>query len=283
MAAVTASLCFALLFAVAFVFVSAEQKTLTADPGQNVTLTCRAPNDKILGVNWIRADLESEYVLLYQDGSFDTDNQHPSFMNRVDLKDRQMKDGDVSVILKNVTINDTGTYECHILMEETRSWSVRNITSLTIVPPEKKNIIVTAEPGENAILPCRSSNNNNNIIFVEWRRPDLGSEYVLYYQHGHFVSDHQHPSFKNRVDLQDRQMKHGDVSVILKNVNTADKGTYKCHIKTGNNLRKRDNLIPDHISIIYLKVLPGPTGGGTREGGGSVGLIAETMKKEDRN
>ncbi|XP_065325890.1 NACHT, LRR and PYD domains-containing protein 3-like [Pelmatolapia mariae] len=56
-----------------------------------------------------------EHVLLYRDEQFDPDEQHPSFKNRVDLQDRQMKDRDVSLILKNVTINDTGTYECRVI------------------------------------------------------------------------------------------------------------------------------------------------------------------------
>ncbi|CAG6011920.1 unnamed protein product [Menidia menidia] len=34
-----------------------------------------------------------------------------TFRNRVDLQDRQMKDGDVSLTLKDVTVNDTGTYQ----------------------------------------------------------------------------------------------------------------------------------------------------------------------------
>ncbi|XP_076741757.1 coxsackievirus and adenovirus receptor-like [Maylandia zebra] len=115
----SASLCSTLLFVGVFVFVSADQKIITAESGQNVTLPCRAPNNNIiLGVEWNRADLETQYVLFYRDNLFDPDEQHPSSKDRVGLQDRQMKDGDVSLILKNVTINDTGTYECRVKTEK---------------------------------------------------------------------------------------------------------------------------------------------------------------------
>ncbi|XP_006809287.2 programmed cell death 1 ligand 1-like, partial [Neolamprologus brichardi] len=114
MFAVTASLRSTLLFVGVFMFVSADQKNITAESGQDVTLTCQAPNNNIIGVEWSRADLENEYVLFYRDGRFDKENQHPSFKNRVNLQDRQMKEGDVSLSLKNVTTNDNGTYECRV-------------------------------------------------------------------------------------------------------------------------------------------------------------------------
>ncbi|KAL4008628.1 hypothetical protein ACER0C_002480 [Sarotherodon galilaeus] len=133
MSAVTASLCSTLMFVL---FVSADQKmNIKSDSGQNVTLPCRATNNIIIAVYWSRADLGDKYVLLCRDGHFDPANQHPSFMNRVDLQDRQMKDGDVSLILKNVTINDAGTYECRVFMGETRSWKFINIIHLYFDPP----------------------------------------------------------------------------------------------------------------------------------------------------
>ncbi|XP_076737096.1 uncharacterized protein LOC143415652 isoform X2 [Maylandia zebra] len=132
MSAETASLCSTLLFVGLFVFVSAAQKNITAVSGQkNVILTCQAPKNNILVVKWSRADLEPEYVLLYRDEQFVPDDQHPSFMNRVDLQDRQMKDGDVSLILNNVTINDTGTYECHVFPNNEHICNI----SLRVVPP----------------------------------------------------------------------------------------------------------------------------------------------------
>uniref|UniRef100_A0A672FPX8 Ig-like domain-containing protein n=1 Tax=Salarias fasciatus TaxID=181472 RepID=A0A672FPX8_SALFA len=84
-------------------------------------------------------DLKDQPVLLYRDGHFDPDN-HPSYRNRVDLKD--VKDGDVSLILKNVTFNDRGTFECYVIQggeqsrkkrsEDTESLS---LVSLSVVPP----------------------------------------------------------------------------------------------------------------------------------------------------
>ncbi|XP_005754056.1 cell adhesion molecule 2-like [Pundamilia nyererei] len=134
MPAVTLSLCSTLLFVGVFPFVSADQKNITAESGQDVTLPCRAPNNNIIVLEWTRAEYGANYVFLYRDGRFDPANQHPYFKNRVDLQDRQMKDGDVSLILKDVTINDTGTYKCGVFMRETRLWQL-SIIYLTVVDP----------------------------------------------------------------------------------------------------------------------------------------------------
>ncbi|CAI5660387.1 unnamed protein product [Oreochromis niloticus] len=266
MSAVTASLCSTLLFFSLFVFVSADPETITAEPGQNVTLPCQAPNNNITVVKWSRADLkEEEYVLLYRDGHIDPENQHLSFKNRVDLQDRQMKNGNVSLILKNVTTADNGTYECHV-QKDGDSLKLISIIYLSVVdPPGQKTI--SAKPGQkNATLPCQVP--NNNITAVEWSRADLKPENVLVYQDGHFDSDKQHPSFKNRVELLDRQMKDGDVSLILKDVTINDTGTYECRVNmSGGNT--------DPICIIYLSVVdpPGQTGGDTGKKSGHGGLI----------
>uniref|UniRef100_A0A669BFH3 Ig-like domain-containing protein n=1 Tax=Oreochromis niloticus TaxID=8128 RepID=A0A669BFH3_ORENI len=103
------------------VFIHLSLSSLTLFPNfSNVTLTCRAPSNNIIVVEWSRADLGKEYVLMYRDELFVPDEQHPSFKNRVDLQDRQMKDGDVSLILKNVMISDTGTYECRVFRKTNR-------------------------------------------------------------------------------------------------------------------------------------------------------------------
>ncbi|XP_039464029.1 programmed cell death 1 ligand 1-like [Oreochromis aureus] len=183
-----------------------------------------------------------------------------------------MKDGDVSLILMNVTFNDTGTYECRVKTGNHHKKRANlggdpiSIITLRVFPPYQK--VITAEPGQNAALTCRAPNNNSSITGVEWSRADLGDEYVLLYRDGRFDPEIQHPSYKNRVDLQDRQMKDGDVSLILNDVTINDAGAYECRVKTGTNIRKRANLDGDPISIITLRV--DPPG---RPEDGSVGLI----------
>uniref|UniRef100_A0A3P9JTA9 Ig-like domain-containing protein n=1 Tax=Oryzias latipes TaxID=8090 RepID=A0A3P9JTA9_ORYLA len=83
---------------------------ITAERGQNVSLTCDLPDPDGAGVlEWTRADLKEAYV--FRDRTPDPDLQHPSFRNRVSLQDGPMGGPDRSVVLQEVTLDDSGTYE----------------------------------------------------------------------------------------------------------------------------------------------------------------------------
>uniref|UniRef100_A0A3P9CZH7 Ig-like domain-containing protein n=1 Tax=Maylandia zebra TaxID=106582 RepID=A0A3P9CZH7_9CICH len=123
-----------------------------SESGQKkVTLTCGALNKNIIVVEWSREGLEPETVLVYRGGQFVPDEQDPSFKDRVDLQDRQMKDGDVSLILKDVTINDAGTYKCRV-KREGDSMKLISIIYLRVDPPGEQSSVCVIR-GEAA--PCR--------------------------------------------------------------------------------------------------------------------------------
>uniref|UniRef100_A0AAZ1X4D0 Ig-like domain-containing protein n=1 Tax=Oreochromis aureus TaxID=47969 RepID=A0AAZ1X4D0_OREAU len=122
--------------------------------------------------------------------------------------------------------------------------------NLSVLFPLSDQKNITATPGQKSVtLPCRAPNNNNNIVVLEWSRADLGEKYVLLSRDEQLDPENQHPSFKNRVELLDRQMKDGDVSLILKDVTTTDNGTYEC---------RRAVLDGDPISSITLSVVDPP-------------------------
>lgn len=112
------------------------QLNVTAKPGQDVTLTCTAAVRNISVVEWARADLATQYVVLYRgvqrsDGQY----QHSFSENRVVIKDQNLRDGDASVILKGARISDTGTYKCDV---STPGLKVITVIHLSVVDPPGK-------------------------------------------------------------------------------------------------------------------------------------------------
>uniref|UniRef100_A0A672F8M9 Ig-like domain-containing protein n=1 Tax=Salarias fasciatus TaxID=181472 RepID=A0A672F8M9_SALFA len=108
------------------VHIGSVQENILAAEGQDATLPCKAPKNKTKNISivlWTKPDLgEDNYVLLYRNGKVNPDKHH-FFKNRVDLKDRTINDGDVSLILKNVTFKDSGTYQCFIdQIEQNKVW-----------------------------------------------------------------------------------------------------------------------------------------------------------------
>ncbi|XP_030581216.1 programmed cell death 1 ligand 1-like [Archocentrus centrarchus] len=127
---------------------------------------------------------------------------------------------------------------------------------------------ISAAVGDSVTLPCKASNNSIRVMW--WSRPDQEPKYVLMYRDEQFDPEEQHPSFKNRVDLQDSLMKDGNVSLILKDAKITDAGTYKCRVSMGGtNRRKRSIVETDPISVINLSVAP-PAG----QPGGPFAVVA---------
>ncbi|XP_039463752.1 uncharacterized protein LOC120437095 isoform X2 [Oreochromis aureus] len=124
---------------------TAFQQDVQVKLGDDVTLQCQVSTDEIISVlKWSRADLNTDgYVYFYRNKRSYENYQHPSFHGRVKLRDPEMKDGDVSLILKKVTFNDTGIYECHVAVRNpVRSKRVHTEISRFI------NLTVTGETHE---------------------------------------------------------------------------------------------------------------------------------------
>lgn len=136
---------------------TSDQKNITAGHGDLVTLPCQDPrHTDITSVEWIRPDLEPKYVFgVYRLWWFKKEEQNPSFKNRAKLKDGEMRDGDASLVLKDVGTEDTGTYMCHV--RQRGAQSTMSIVHLTVGPGEllllhpsvqMRTENITAEPGE---------------------------------------------------------------------------------------------------------------------------------------
>lgn len=131
----------------------------------------------------------------------------------------------------------------------------------------QENGNVTAKPGQNrVILPCVAAG-NQPVIVVKWWRADLGEqEYVLLYRDAQLDEDYQHPSFKDRVSLQDGEVRTANVSLVLRNVTAADRGTYKCEVAHKKPDGSNSDMKP--ISTVHLDVAhpPGNQDGSRNQG-----------------
>ncbi|XP_030581194.1 uncharacterized protein LOC115777425 [Archocentrus centrarchus] len=100
-----------------------DNKQETVKRGEDATLQCSGTRRAaVVILRWRKNDQQPElqdtnkeefYVFYIKRNRTYENFQLPSFKGRVQLRDPQMKDGDLSVIIKNVSMNDAGIYECY--------------------------------------------------------------------------------------------------------------------------------------------------------------------------
>ncbi|XP_030286993.1 uncharacterized protein LOC115589946 isoform X5 [Sparus aurata] len=233
--------------------VSGEPELIRVKLGEDVTLPCDAGDVNITAAEWTRSDLvDPDYVLFYTDGRSDPTHQHSSLKGRVQLVDSEMKNGDVSLILRDVRREDVGTYECRVQTAGSRrkkraliKTQQISIVQLQVTEPE----VLNRRVGQDVTLECQAGDVTTEA--AEWTRSDLRPpKDILFWRDGRSDPTHQHSSFTGRVQLVDGELKNGNMSLILKNVRREDVGTYECRVVTAGSRRKKNET----ISIVQLLV-----------------------------
>lgn len=94
-----------------------DHQQVEVKPGQSVSMDCPGPAEAaVLVFYWRRSDLQPDgYLLFYRERRFHEHYQHRSFRGRVEeVGPSAMKEGNFSVVLRNVSTDDAGIYECLI-------------------------------------------------------------------------------------------------------------------------------------------------------------------------
>ncbi|XP_038839237.1 myelin-oligodendrocyte glycoprotein-like, partial [Salvelinus namaycush] len=117
--------CFGILFiSVSLITTGSSEVQVVgpADPvvavaGDDIILPCSlkpSASAKDMAVKWTRLNLKAEDVHLYLDGRDSNVDQFPSYKGRTSMFHEELKNGNVSLKLINVTLSDAGSYRCFI-------------------------------------------------------------------------------------------------------------------------------------------------------------------------
>lgn len=105
------------------------------------------------------------------------------------------------------------------------------------------------------VLPCSAPPGTDlDDVVLEWTRADLDRDYMFLFRDGRPYLVHQHPQFKDRVELQEPSLRNGNLSVVLRGVAERDSGRYECHVVGHSRVSKRSLYNTEPIRTIDLKV-----------------------------
>ncbi|XP_034096345.1 butyrophilin subfamily 2 member A1-like isoform X2 [Gymnodraco acuticeps] len=90
---------------------------------------------------------------------------------------------------------------------------------------------IVANLGDDIILPCYLEPAVNAAgLTLEWTRPDMDPRFVHVMRSGREMVDKKHQLFKGRTSMFTDELKNGNISMKLSNVNFSDRGKYRCFI-----------------------------------------------------
>ncbi|XP_073721054.1 junctional adhesion molecule-like [Misgurnus anguillicaudatus] len=209
--------------------------------GGSVVLPCSVDSLlplKDLEVEWRRSDTQT-LIHLYQDEDIRPETQHQDYHDRAHFFTEDIKHGNFSLLLNNLTAEDEGQYTCKVHTGQESGETVVEIKHVERLIVSGSSQSISASVGEDVTLSCSVNSHikPEEIKKVLWKKRDKdGDISVLLYQNNEtqkLESDASDERYRDRVDFFTDEIHRGNFSLRLKRVRTEDKGVYICEVFTG--------------------------------------------------
>ncbi|XP_041918229.1 uncharacterized protein LOC121682240 [Alosa sapidissima] len=183
--------------------------------GHPVTLYCdgKARSYDEFEITW---KTPYQLVAKFSKGHF---SYGPGFENRARFDNVHSKGG-LSLHINPTVFSDTDIYSCFSGADLIRTWNL----VVTVSPTKEVNII---ERGT-VTLPCYSLIDRqlaNDKFSVQWRKD---GKVLLNLTEG---TTHHYPDFDYRANIFLDEIRKGDFSLVIKNIEMTDEGNYECFTK----------------------------------------------------
>nr|XP_055038322.1 butyrophilin subfamily 3 member A2-like [Misgurnus anguillicaudatus] len=199
--------------------------------GSSVVLPCFVDTPlplEDLEVDWKRLDTQT-LIHLYQDEDIRSEAQHQDYHDRAHFFTEDIKHGNFSLMLNNLTAEDEGQYTCKVHTGQTSGETVVEIKHVERLIVSGSSRSFSASVGYDVTLNCSV----NSHIKPEEFTPllvrisiKLGDIYVLLYQYNETLSESSDERYRDRVEFFTDEIHRGNFSLRLKRLTTEDKGVY---------------------------------------------------------
>ncbi|XP_030609994.1 butyrophilin-like protein 2 [Archocentrus centrarchus] len=121
---------------------------------------------------------------------------------------------------------------------------------------------IVASVGETVLLPCNTTI-KGDVPTVEWTKEGLFPSIVFLYRDGCETFEMKNRVFQYRTNLIRHELHHGNLSLVISNVQPNDGGKYQCVIRRNKKKQVilRLELFVGAVSEPRLSVVPGVGGG----------------------
>ncbi|XP_065134284.2 uncharacterized protein [Paramisgurnus dabryanus] len=226
--------------------------------GGSVVLPCSVDSLlplKDLEVEWRRSDSQT-LIHLYQDEDIRPEAQHQDYHDRAHFFTEDIKHGNFSLLLNNLTAEDEGQYTCKVHTGQESGETVVEIKHAErLIVSESSSI--SAYVGDDVTLSCSENSHikPEEIEEVSWKKTNKGEPItVLLYQYNEILSDASDERYRDRVEFFADEIHRGNFSLRLKRVRTEDKGVYICQVFTGE-LSANTTVIIGQIGFSGLHIM----------------------------
>ncbi|XP_073721053.1 junctional adhesion molecule-like [Misgurnus anguillicaudatus] len=206
--------------------------------GSSVVLPCFVDTPlplEDLEVDWKRLDTQT-LIHLYQDEDIRPEAQHQDYHDRAHFFTEDIKHGNFSLLLNNLTAEDEGQYTCKVYTGQESGETVVEIKHVERLIVSGSSRSFSASVGYDVTLNCSVDSHikHEEIEEVSWKKTNKGEPItVLLYQYNETLPESSDERYRDRVEFFTDEIHRGNFSLRLKRVRTEDKGVYICQVFTG--------------------------------------------------